>query len=92
MWIGDDGKNKRIRLFSLDLVKEGIVLTLSYQGIEQHRRKSSGFYHPEGKKSPNQRLKSCLHRAIGIPINIVKFKDLDDFMPFSLSVYSFSLN
>lgn len=74
----------KIKSFSLGLIKEGLVLSFSYQGIEQHRRKASAFYHPEGKKSPNQRLRSCLHRAIGITINIVTFKDLADFMPLPL--------
>lgn len=37
------------KTFSIGLVKEGIVLSLSYQGIEQDRRKGTVFYHLERK-------------------------------------------
>lgn len=79
------GKRKN-KTFSFGLVKEGIDLSLNYQGTEQDRteKKGSVFYHPEGKKSPNQRLRSCFHRAIEITTNIITFKDLDDFMPLPL--------
>lgn len=42
------GKRKNTTFF-LGLAKEGVVLSLSNQGIEQDRRKGSVFYHPEGK-------------------------------------------
>ena len=70
MWIGDDWKKKEHDFFSLGTVEEGIVPSLSYQGIEGDRRKGSALYHPEGKKK-NQRLRSYLHRTKGITIIIV---------------------
>lgn len=62
MRIEDDWKKNKT--FYLRLVKEGIVLSLSYQGLEQDRRKSFAFYHPEGKipKPKTQVLAPQSHR------------------------------